>query len=143
MTRDSTESYYLPGIAKAAQLRAGGAKSARDRARDLRRLRAGWAQLDVEVGAISQRKKGHRIYLQVELGELEPADLSVQLWVDDGATPFAVDAKLVDRFGPRARYDARVDLANFSEHVILAGRVVPSSLHTDGEVLPGLMTWSR
>ena len=143
MTRDYTESYYLPGIAKAAQLRAGGAKSARDRARDLRRLRAGWAQLDIEVGAISQRKKGHRIHLQVELGELEPADLSVQLWVDDGVAPFAVDAKLVDRFGPRARYDARVDLANFAPDVILAGRVVPSSLHTDGEVLPGLMTWSR
>ena len=142
MTRDYTESYYLPGIARAAQLRAGGAKSARDRARDLRRLRAGWEQLSVEVGAISERKKGHRIYLQVELGELEPADLLVQLWVDDHVAPFALDAKLVDRFGPRARYDARVDLSAYGEDVLLAGRIVPSTLHTDGEVLPGLMTWS-
>ena len=142
MTRDYTESYYLPGIAKAAQLRAGGAKSARDRARDLRRLRAGWERLSVEVGAISQRKKGHRIFLQVELGELEPADLQVQLWVDDGVSPLAIDATLVDRFGPRARYDARIDLAPYGEEVLLAGRIVPSTLHTDGEVLPGLMTWS-
>ena len=34
----------------------------------------------------------------------------VQLWVDDGVAPFALDATLVDRFGPRARYDARLDL---------------------------------
>lgn len=142
MTRDYTESYYLPGIARAAQLRAGGAKSARDRARDLRRLRAGWDQLVIEVGVISERKNGHRIYLQVELGDLEPADLLVQLWVDDGVAPVAIDAKLVDRFGPRARYDARVDLARYPEDVLLAARLVPSLLHTDGEVLPGLMTWT-
>jgi hypothetical protein len=98
--------------------------------------------LRIEVGAISARKKGHRIYLQVELGELEPADLTVQLWVDDKVAPFARAAKLVDRFGPRARYDARIDLAKYPENVILAARVVPSALHTDGEVLPGLMTWS-
>jgi starch phosphorylase len=142
MTRDYTETYYLPGIAKAAQLQSGGAKSARDRARDLRRLRAGWDELSVAVGEVSARKKNHRVFLQVELGELEPADLHVQLWVDDGVAPVAIDAKLVDRYGPRARYDARVDLNAYDESVILAARVVPSDLHTDGEVLAGLMTWS-
>ena len=142
MTRDYAESYYLPGIAKSAQLRAGGARSARDRARDLRRLRAGWEELRVEVGAISQRKKGHRVFLQVELGVLEPADLNVQLWVDNGVDTLAIDAKLVDRFGPRARYDARIDLSLYPEEVLLAARIVPSSVYTDGEVLPGLMAWS-
>jgi len=142
MTRDYTETYYLPGIAKAAQLRAGGARSARDRARDLRRLRAHWDRLSVDVGAISERKKGHRVYLQVDLGELEPADVRVQLWVSDGAAPVAIDAKLVDRAGPLARYDARVDFATRLEDVELAARIVPSNLHTDGEVLPGFMTWS-
>ncbi len=66
----------------------------------------------------------------------------MQLWVDDGVAPFALDAKLVDRFGPRARYDARVDLALYPEDVKLAARIVPSPLYTDGEVLPGMMTWS-
>ena len=142
MTRDYAESYYLPGIARAAQLRAGGAKSARDRARDLRRLRESWEDLAIEVGSISVRKKGHRVYLQVQLGDLEPADLKVQLWVDDGVAPLVVDAQLVDRSGALARYDARVDLALFAEDVVLAGRIVASALHTDGEMLPGLMTWS-
>jgi len=142
MTRDYTESYYLPGIAKSAQLRAGGAKSARDRARDLRRLRAGWGELAVEVGAVSARKKGHRVYLQVQLGDLEPADLRVQLWVDDGVTAHPIEAKLVDRSGHSARYDARVDLANYPEDVILAGRILPTDLYTDGELLPGLIAWS-
>ena len=142
MTRDYAEKYYLPGMERSAQLRAGGAKSARDRARDLARLRAAWPQLGVEVGAVSARKKGHRVYLQVELGELEPADLTVQLWVDDGAAPFALDATLVDRQGALARYDARVDLAPLGEGVVLAARVMPSRLYTDGEVLPGMMTWS-
>ena len=142
MTRDYAEKYYLPGMERSAQLRSGGAKSARDRARDLARLRAAWPQLGVEVGAVSARKKGHRVYLQVELGELEPADLTVQLWVDDGAAPFALDATLVDRQGALARYDARVDLAPLGEGVVLAARVMPSRLYTDGEVLPGMMTWS-
>ncbi len=142
MTRDYTEKYYLPGIARSAQLRAGGAKAARDRARDLARLRADWPEVSVAVGAVSARKKGHRIFLQVDLGFLEPADLAVQLWVDDGVAPFAVDATLVDRQGAQARYDARVDLAAYPEDVVLAARVVPSTLYTDGEVLPGLMTWS-
>ena len=142
MTRDYTETYYLPGIARSAQLRAGGAKAARDRARDLARLRADWPEVSVTVGSVSARKKGHRIFLQVELGLLEPADLTVQLWVDDGVQACAVDATLVDRIGAQARYDARVDLAAFGEDVILAARVVPSILYTDGEVLPGLMTWS-
>ncbi|MDH2902783.1 MAG: alpha-glucan family phosphorylase [Actinomycetota bacterium] len=143
MTRDYAESYYLPGMAKAAQLRAGGARSARDRARDLRRLRAGWDDLRVEVGAISQRKKGHRVFLQVELGVLEPADINVQLWVDDGVAPFALDAKLVDRVDERARYDARVDLALYPGDVIVAARIVPSPIYTDGEILAGMMTWSK
>ena len=142
MTRDYAESYYLPGMAKSAQLRAGGARSARDRARDLRRLRAGWADLRVEVGAVTARKKGHRVYLQVELGVLEPADLLVQLWVDDGVAPIALDAKLVDRVGPRARYDARVNFEELDEDVVLAARILPSPIYTDGEVLAGMMKWS-
>jgi starch phosphorylase len=142
MTRDYTESYYLPGIARAAQLRAGGATVARERARDLRRLRAGWEKLRVELGEVTARASGHRIFLQVELGDLEPADLVVQLWVDDGVAPFARDTTLVDRVGPRARYDARLDLARYPEDVVLAARIVPSALYTDGEVLAGMMTWS-
>jgi glycogen phosphorylase len=142
MTRDYTESYYLPGMARCAQLRAGGATSARERARDLRRLRAGWSDLTVALGAVTDRRNGQRVSLQVELGELEPADLRVQLWVDDHVAPVALDARLVDRAGNRARYETRVDLAAYPEDVVLAARIVPSALHTDGEVLAGLMTWS-
>lgn len=141
MTRDYTESYYLPGIAKSAQLRAGGAKSARDRARDLRRLRAAWDQLRVDVVAASPHADGLRVEVRVELGELEPADLRVQLWVDDHVAPRALDAALVDRDGSQAHYNASVDAVRV-DGVILAARVVPSTLHTDGELLPGLMTWS-
>ena len=142
MTRDYAETYYLPGIARASQLRAGGAQSVRERARDLQRLRANWSKLAVEVGAVSARKVGHRVVVQVQLGPLEPADLKVQLWVDDGVAPTAIDARLVDHVGSQAHYDASLDLALYPTDVILAARIVPSALLSDGEVLPGLMTWS-
>ncbi|MBW4029567.1 MAG: glycosyltransferase family 1 protein [Acidobacteria bacterium] len=142
MTRDYTESYYLPGIARAAQLRAGGATAARERARDLRRLRAAWGQLRVEVDEVAARSPGQRISLRVKLADLEPADITVQLWVDDGVAAHVLDATLVDRVGPRARYEAPVDAQSLAAHVVLAGRVVPSNIYTDGEVLPGMMTWS-
>jgi starch phosphorylase len=142
MTRDYTESYYLPGIARAAQLRAGGATAARERARDLRRLRAAWGQLRVDLGEVVRGTTKGRVALLVDLGELEPADLAVQLWVDDGVAPYAIDATLVDRYGPRARYEALVADEALAGDVALAGRVIPSTIYTDGEVLAGMMTWS-
>jgi starch phosphorylase len=141
MTRDYTESYYLPGIARAAQLRAGGATAARERARDLRRVRAAWGQVGVEVGEVSARAPRRRVALHVALGDLEPADLAVQLWVDDGSRGRAIDATLVDRVGPRALYEAHLELDARTD-ASLAGRVLPSTIYTDGEVLPGMMTWS-
>ena len=141
MTRDYAESYYVPGMAKAAQLRSGGARAARDRARDLRRLRAGWDDLSVNLGEVTARSRDHRVILHVHLGALEPADVLVQLWVGGAAHSVAVDARLVDHVGASARYDVRVDLARLGD-VELAARILPSTLYSDGEMLAGLITWS-
>ena len=144
MTRDYVERYYLPGMAASEKLRAGGARLARDRARDLRRLRAAWPDLRVEVGEVTERKnkKGHRVEIRVDLGDLEPADLLAQLWVDDGTSSRALAATLVDRAGARARYEARVEAGVITADVDLAARVLPAPLHTDGEPLAGLIAWS-
>ena len=89
-----------------------------------------------------KNKKGHRVEIRVDLGDLEPADLLAQLWVDDGTSSRALAATLVDRAGARARYEARVEAGVLTADVDLAARVLPAPLHTDGEPLAGLIAWS-
>ena len=143
MTRDYTESYYLPGLTKSSQLRAGGARAARNRAAGLRRMRETWPTLEVEVVARSRGAEDEEtVEIRVALGELEPSDVRVQAWVDDGVSGArVVEATLVDREGRGGFYRARVRPAPPTGATVVA-RVVPSLLHTDGEALPGLIAWS-
>ena len=140
MTRDYTETYYLPGLAKVQQLRAGGAKAARDRAAGIARLRAEWSSLGFLSLTESERKGVRRVTVDIELGRLEPSDIRVQLFAAPEASPaIIVDAVLIDRVGSRATYEGR--LAE-GPSVEVVARIIPSSLHTDGEALPGLIAWS-
>ena len=145
MTREYTESYYLPGFAKVRQLSSGGAKSARDRARELERLRRNWPDLTVEIaGQHRIPVRGEQVELIVGLGALDPADLRVQLWVVAGTgAPRPIDATLVDRSSGEARYVATIELRSNVEPDEMVARVLPSNVHTDGEAMPGLITWSR
>ena len=139
MTRDYTESYYLPGFAKVQQLRAGGAKAARDRAAGIARLRDEWSSLGFLSLQETERKGIRRVTVDVELGHLEPSDVRVQLFAAPETAPaIIVDAVLIDRVGSRATYEGR--LAEGPDVDVVA-RIVPSSLHTDGEALPGLIAW--
>jgi starch phosphorylase len=145
MTREYTESYYLPGLVKVRQLQSGGAKSARDRTRELERLGSNWLGLAITVthrNPISETSE--QIEMVVNLGLLDPADLLVQLWlVASGATPRPVSASLAQRTGSTARYVAIVEWTRHGELVELVARILPSPVHTDGEALPGLITWSQ
>ncbi len=142
MTRDYTETYYLPGQGRAQQLRAGGARAARNRAAGLARMRETWPTLGVEVASRSFGSDEELVEIDVALDGLAPSDLRVQAWVDDGlGAPFAVEATLVDRDGPNARYRVRLRPAPSGDAIVVA-RVLPASMHTDGEALPGLIAWS-
>jgi starch phosphorylase len=139
MTRDYTENYYLPGLAKVQQLRAGGAKAARDRAAGQARLRREWSSLHMSVVSDEAKKNRRAIAVVVELGQLEPADVRVQLYAQVQGLPVVSDAILVDRQGARARYEGRLAVA---ADVEVVARMIPSALHTDNEALPGLIAWS-
>jgi starch phosphorylase len=143
MTRDYTETYYVPGLVRSTQLRAGGARSARNRAADLRRIREAWPALVIEVTGRERGSDGvEAVDIAVELGPLQPSDVWVQAWVDDGiGAARAVDATLIDREESWGHYRARVHLTSPAAVVVVA-RVVPSAMHTDGEPLPGLIAWS-
>jgi len=141
MTRDYTESYYLPGLVRSSQLRAGGARAARNRAAGLRRMRETWPTLTVEVSGRASVAGGETVDVTVALGALAPSDVRVQAWVDDGVgAPRVLDATFVDRDGERVIYRALLDPAPAGATIV--ARVVPSVLHTDGEALPGLIAWS-
>jgi len=145
MTREYTESYYLPGLSMVQRLRSGEAKSARARARDLDRLRSNWPGLTV---AITQRDPTPNLREQVELvvhlSNLDPADLRVQLWIAwRGEIPRAVDAMLVDREGNQARYVGIAERRAGVEPDEVVARVLPSLMHSDGEAIASLITWSQ
>ena len=45
--------------------------------------------------------------------------------------------------GPDGRYVATIELGDNVEPDEIVARVLPSNVHTDGEAMPGLITWSR
>lgn len=143
MTREYTESFYLPGFTRVEQLRSGGAMLARDIARETARLRQNWPTLVVTVAGSEVVRTRLHVNLQVQLGGLDPADLRVQLWIPslDG-TIRTVDATLVERAGAEARYVASVTKdEDFAGEPIVA-RITPSPGLTDGEPIPGLIAWT-
>ena len=80
------------------------------------------------------------VRVRVELGELDPTDLHVQLWVDEpGSAPTVVETTLIDHAGAVARYQGAV--AASSDATVVA-RVLPAARHSNGEAIPGLITWS-
>ena len=138
MAREYTESYYLPGLTRARALGSSGAMLARAHAKEMHRLRLNWPILDVAVETPSRTDDVVRV--RVELGELDPTDLHVQLWVDEpGSAPTVVETTLIDHAGAVARYQGAV--AASSDATVVA-RVLPAARHSNGEAIPGLITWS-
>lgn len=139
MTREYTERFYLPGLVKSEQLLAGGAQSARDRTAHQRRLRAHWSELALRVEKEVPVSTGLDLEVGVHLGALEPADLSVQVWREaEGCRP--LDAFLIDRRDVHARYRVHLDATDLENEWAL--RIVPSLVHTDGDVEAGLIVWA-
>ena len=145
MTREYTESYYLPGLARVRQLRSAGAVLARNLTREVERLMSNWPDLTVAITHQDPAsEKGRRVELVVGLGRLDPADLLVQLWLSsEGSSARTVDATLVERARSEARYVATVEPSADGRAETVVARVLPSPRHTDNEAIPGLITWSQ
>jgi len=141
MTREYTESYYLPGVARTRDLSSAGALLARVQAREKERLRINWPALRIALVEVVPTKKRPVVTVEVELGELDPTDLQVQLWeVRDGVEPVVVDTVLREHTGTTARYQGATGVDDAG---VIIARVVPAARHSNGEALPGLITWSR
>jgi starch phosphorylase len=142
MTREYTERFYLPGLVRSRQLRSGGAVLARAHAREIERLRINWPSLWITINVSSELSE-RRVEVSVGLGGLDPADLRVQLWIDEeGEPPRILDTKLLEHSGSAARYGATLAPSGEPSEEVVA-RIVPSPRHTAGEAIPGLITWSR
>ncbi len=141
MTREYTERFYLPGLVKSEQLLAGGAQSARDRAAHLRRLREHWGELAITLAGLSADEGGATIEIDVDLGPLEPADVSVQVWREGDTVLGTLDAHLIDRRGSHGRYRAHLTEEDLESEWAL--RIVPSMVHSDGDVVAGLIAWAQ
>jgi starch phosphorylase len=141
MTREYTESYYLPGVARARELSSAGALLARVQAREKDRLRINWPALRIGMVDVAEAKDRAFGTVEVHLGELDPTDLQVQLWVvRDDIDPVAIDTVLQEHTGSIARYATPFDAADVVEVI---ARVVPATRHSNGEAIPGLITWSQ
>ena len=141
MTREYTESYYLPGVARARELSSAGALLARVQAREKERLRVNWPAVQFASVDVETMKDRSVATVEVVLGELDPTDLQVQLWVvRDGVDPVAIDTVLQEHIGSIARYRTSFDARDVVEVI---ARVVPADRHSNGEAIPGLITWSQ
>ena len=143
MTREYTERFYLPGLARSRELRSGGAVLARAHAREIERLRRNWPSLWVAVEDPGSSLEARRVEVSVGLGGLDPADLRVQLWIGaEGTEPRVLDVTLLEHAGATARYGVTLTPVDGDREEVVA-RIGPSPRHTAGEAIPGLITWSQ
>ena len=144
MTREYTESFYLPGYEQSRRLRSGGAALARNRSREIGRLRLNWPSVQVTSINESVADEALRVvHVAVTLGELDPSDVVVQLWIVLDGSPLIVATRLLSHTGVEALYQATIE--GYAPELIdeVVARVLPSPRHSDGEPLPGLITWSQ
>jgi starch phosphorylase len=143
MVRDYVESFYLPGSHRARSFAAQGGARARDLAAALERLRDGWPAIRVAVEDVTVAPGGAmRAEIVVDLGVLEPSDVTVQLWVAPNlgeAHPLAT--RFEERRGHTARYSVQVPQETGTDAELVA-RVLPCHPALDGLCVPNLITWS-
>jgi starch phosphorylase len=144
MVHEYVDSFYLPGAHRATSLAAENAARARDLAAALERMRGEWPSVLVTVDDVFVSPGGAmRAEIVASLGDLEPSEVTVQLW----AAPTLGEAHpLATKFEGR-----RDGLAHYSAHVPpevgpdadLVARVLPYHPALAHPFVPDLITWSN
>ncbi len=143
MVRDYVESFYLPGSHRARWLAANRGARARALALALERLRGAWPAIRVSIEDVTVAPGGAmRAKIVVDLGSLEPSDVTVQLWV---APNLGEAHPLATRFeewrGGVARYSVQVPQETGTDADLVA-RVLPCHPALTDPCVPNLITWS-
>ncbi len=143
MVRDYVETFYLPGAHRRRRLVAKGASQARELSAGLDRLRRAWPAVRVALEHVTVAPGGAiEAEITAGLGPLEPADVTVQLWVAPTlGEPYPWPTELRTRQGGVARYIARPPLEAGPDAELVA-RVLPSHRALESPYIPGLITWS-
>ena len=96
MARDYVEQYYLPGAAELRRRMANGGERGRELGRWELHLRRHWPKLRIGESTVFGDETTWLFSVPVDLGEIEPEDVAVQLYAEphDGGTPFIAELSL-------------------------------------------------
>jgi glycogen phosphorylase len=153
MVRDYTEKLYLPAAARGAALGAEALKRAVALAHAKDRLRQKWP--GVRIVGVHTSGNGHfkvgqsmQVEAMIDLGDLSPQDVQVQLYAGDITASGAIGAAMpltmeqTKQMAPgRHLYIGRVDCKTSGRHGF-AIRVLPGNPDMASPFEPGLILWN-
>jgi len=160
MVEEYTEQAWVPEGRRRHLLTTNGASGARHLARSIARLRLAWPDVAVRVESVHEAP-GRRVEarIAVDLGGLDPDEVSVQLWVAPGgvdADAYAVTLDAPD--GPAGEpewpfdaehledgeltYEGSLPAAESGAAPVIAARVIPRHPGLSDPFIPGLIRWS-
>ena len=146
MVQDYADRIWVPQSERARHRLADDAAEARDLAAYLRRARAEWPEIRVLAVESTRSADGSgRACASVALGALEPADVTVQLWIDHGSERAAVHGALCEAGpgpGPARRFALTLGPGTLEPGSEVAVRVLPSHPHLEDPLSTGLVRWS-
>jgi glycogen phosphorylase len=153
MLMEYSEKFYLPALKNFERIQKSEYETSRDLAQYVDRLQSNWSDVavfDVTGGAGRSLKVGENFSVEcrVHLGEIDPADVSVQLYTGrinaEGALyePRIVEMKTSssDERGHIYRTKVRCENAGRQGYAI---RVVPSHRELVHPFVPGLLRWNN
>jgi len=143
MVHEYVDSFYLPGAHRATWLASEKAERARELASALARFYENWPSVHVAVEDVIVAPGGAmRAEIAAELGDLEPSEVTVQLWVAPSrGEAFPLAAQFEARRNGLARYNVQVPRETGADAELVA-RVLPFHPALAHPFVPNLITWS-
>jgi glycogen phosphorylase len=153
MVRDYAEKFYIPAATRGAALAADGSARAKTLAKAKDRLRGKWGA--IKIAGIHTSGNGHyrvgenmRVEALVELADLEPAELAVQLYagpinatgqIEEPQTLVMSHTKLIAN--GRHLFTGEIECRTSGRHGF-AIRILPGSADLATPFEPGLILWN-
>ena len=153
MVREYTERYYLPAARRSAELQVDGAKRAAALAAWKRHVEAAWNHLRILDVAVTPENgpvlihQALAVEVQVHLGELEPSDVTVELYrgrIDASGEIAAGEASTMRaRDGADGVWTFAADVGfDRSGSAGFTVRILPAHPDLASSMIPGLVTWA-